>query len=120
MSILLDELIELRRRKAIGYQEYLEKIRQLSRKIIDPAKTASHYPSSIDSHAKRAFYDNFGKDEQLTMKIDNAIRYTKKADWVGDRFKEREIANAIREQTAGYDTDIKSIMELAKTQKEYQ
>lgn len=120
MSVLLDELIELRRNKVIEYQEYLEKIRELSRKVIDPTQTISHYPPSINSHAKRAFYDNFGKDEKLTIKIDNAIRYTKKADWVGDRFKEREIANAIREQTAGYDADIKSIMELAKTQKEYQ
>ncbi|MBF4296264.1 restriction endonuclease subunit R, partial [Vibrio anguillarum] len=33
MSVLLDELIELRRQKAIEYQEYLEKIRELSRKV---------------------------------------------------------------------------------------
>ena len=47
------------------------------------------------------------------------FRSTKKADWVGDRFKEREIANAIREETADYDIDIPSVMELAKSQKDY-
>lgn len=93
MSVLLDELIELRRQKAIEYQEYLEKIRELSRKVIRPEQIASGYPPSMDTNPKRAFYDNFGHDEVLATKIDSAIRYTKKADWVGDRFKEREIAN---------------------------
>lgn len=119
MSVLLDELIELRRQKAIEYQEYLEKIRELSRKVIRPEQTAANYPPSMDSNPKRAFYDNFGQDELLATKIDSAIRYTKKADWVGDRFKEREIANAVREETTGYEVDIQGVMELAKAQKEY-
>lgn len=119
MSVLLDELIELRRQKAIEYQEYLERIRELSKKVIRPEQMTSNYPPSMDTGAKRAFYDNFGSDEVLAMKIDSAIRYTKKADWVGDRFKEREIANAVREETRGYEVDIQSVMELAKAQKEY-
>ncbi len=119
MSTLLDELIQLRRQKAIEYQEYLEKIRELSQKVKRPQQSKSDYPDSMDTQAKRAFYDNFGKDEVLATKIDSAIRYTKRADWVGDRFKEREIANAIREESAGYDVDIASVMELAKAQKEY-
>lgn len=119
MSVLLDELIELRRQKAIEYQEYLEKIRELSRKVIRPEQTAANYPPSMDSNPKRAFYDNFGQDELLATKIDSAIRYTKKADWVGDRFKEREIANAVREETTGYEVDIQGVMELAKAQKEF-
>jgi type I restriction enzyme R subunit len=119
MSVLLDELIELRRQKAIEYQEYLERIRELSKKVIRPEQTTANYPSSMDTGAKRAFYDNFGSDEVLAVKIDSAIRYTKKADWVGDRFKEREIANAVREETKGYGVDIQSVMELAKAQKEY-
>ncbi|MEF3073493.1 HsdR family type I site-specific deoxyribonuclease [Methylobacter sp. Wu1] len=119
MSVLLDELIELRRQKAIEYQEYLERIRELSKRVIRPEQTTSNYPPSMDTGAKRAFYDNFGSDEVLAVKIDSAIRYTKKADWVGDRFKEREIANAVREETKGYEVDIQSVMELAKAQKEY-
>lgn len=118
--MLLDELIELRRQKAIEYQAYLEKIRELSRQVVCPEQTASNYPPSMDSNPKRAFYDNFGQDEQLATKIDTAIRHTKKADWVGDRFKEREIANAVREETTGYKVDIQGVMELAKAQKEYQ
>lgn len=119
MSVLLDQLIEQRRQKAIEYQEYLEKIRELSRKVIRPEETASHYPPTMDTGPKRAFYDNFGKDEVLATKIDGAIRYTKKADWVGDRFKEREIANAVREETTGYNVDVQSVIDLAKAQKDY-
>jgi len=120
MSVLLDELIEFRRQKAIEYQEYLEQIRNLARKVIYPDQGGSNYPSSIDTGAKRAIFDNFGKDEVLAIKIDTAIRYTKKAEWVGDRFKEREIANAVRQETQGYDIDIQKVMELAMAQREYQ
>ena len=77
------------------------------------------YPESIDSPAKCALYDNLDKNETLAVKIDTAIRYTKKADWVGDRIKEREVANAIRQESAGYDVDIADVLELVKNQKEY-
>ena len=121
MSALLDEIIKQRREKAIGYQEYLEKIRELAKRVKNPNNNADiSYPETIDTTAKRAIFDNFGGDEVLTAKIDAAIRYTKKADWHGDRFKEREIANAIREEVAGYDINIVEIMELVKAQKEYQ
>lgn len=51
--------------------------------------------------------------------MNSTIRYIKKADWVGDRFKEREIANAVRDETVGYDIDIARVIELAKAQKDY-
>ena len=38
---------------------------------------------------------------------------------MGDKFKEREIAFAIQQDTKGYDIDIQSVMELAKAQREY-
>jgi len=53
----------------------------------------------------------------LTTKIDTAVRFTKRADWLGDRFKEREIANAICKETASYGIDVAAIMELIKAQK---
>ncbi len=119
MSVLLDELIDQRRKKALEYQEYLQKIQDLAKKVTQPTQAASNYPAALDTNAKRALYDNFGQDEVLAIKIDSAIRYTKKADWVGDRFKEREIANAVREEIASYGLDVKNVMELAKMQKDY-
>lgn len=120
MSVLLDELIKQRRQHSIDYQEYLEKIRQLAKQVLKPESSAGHaYPSSLNSAGKRALYDNFGQDEVLVAKVDSAIRLTKKADWIGDRFKERELANAIREEAGSYDLDIGEVMELVKAQKEY-
>lgn len=88
--------------------------------MVNPTEnTSQSYPASVDTPAKQAIYDNFGNDEVLTAKIDTAVRYTKKADWLGDRFKEREITNAVREQAAEYDVSIVDVMELVKAQKEY-
>ncbi|MEZ8184237.1 type I restriction endonuclease subunit R [Shewanella sp. 5S214] len=120
MSALLDEIIKQRREKALNYQEYLEQIRELAKKVVNQSDNRSlTYPSTVDSAAKQALYDNFGNDETLTAKIDTAVRETKKAEWLGDRFKEREIANAVRQETAGYDVDIETVMALIKAQKEY-
>ncbi len=112
--MLLNELIQLHRQKSIKYQDYLERIRELVSKVVRPERTTSSYLVSIDTNPKRAFYDNFGKDELLATKIDSAIRYTNKAGLIGDHFKEREIANTIREETANYELDIQAIMALAK------
>lgn len=120
MATLLDEIIKQRREQAITYQEYLEQIKALAKKVVNPTENSSQsYPESVDTPAKQAIYDNFGNDEVLTTKIDTAVRYTKKADWLGDRFKEREIANAVREESAGYEVNIVDVMELIKAQKEY-
>ena len=120
MSVLLDELIELRRQQAISYQEYLEQVRELAKQVKYPqGHSRSAYPESIDTAAKRALYDNLGKDELLVAKIDSAVRYTKKADWHGDRFKEREIAFAIAEEIKEYEVEVREVMELVKAQKEY-
>ena len=121
MSELLDAIIEERRNQVISYQEYLEKIKALARKVVKPqGDTKNPYPSSIDTQAKRALFDNLSSNEILANRIDVAIRYTKKADWVGDRFKEREVANAIRQELEGYDVDLTAVLELAKNQRDYQ
>ena len=120
MSTLLTELINLRKQKSIEYQDYLEKIIALAKKVKVPSDAAGNYPSSMDTQAKRALYDNFGKNESLITILDKTIRETKKADWVGDRFKEREVARAVADTTAGYDISVPDVIELAKKQKEYQ
>ncbi|OBP16847.1 restriction endonuclease subunit R [Rheinheimera sp. SA_1] len=120
MSVLLDQLIAQRRQEAISYQEYLEKVRELAKKVKYPASnTTQSYPDSVDTMAKRALYDNLGKDEVLVTKIDSAVRYTKKAEWLGDKLKEKEIAFAIQQETADYEVDVQAVMDLVKAQKEY-
>jgi type I restriction enzyme R subunit len=121
MSELLDALIEQRRQQALSYQDYLERVKQLARQV-NPTATADtgQYPAAMDTPGKRSLYDNLDQNEALVLKIDTAVRYTKKADWIGHQFKEREVANAVREESAGYTVDLKQVMDLLKNQDEYQ
>lgn len=120
MSDLLDALIKQRRENAIDYQEYLEKIRQLAQQVIQPETNQTSYPSTLDTPAKRSLYDNLGQDEALAIRVDTAVRYTKKEGWVGKRFKEKEVENAIRAEIGNQDFDIVKVLELVKNQREYQ
>ena len=95
MSELLDALIKERREKALEYEQYLAKIVELARKAHNPGG-GTDYPKSIDTPAKRALYDNLGNDEALALALDAEIRQTKKDDWRGNRFKEKEVRIAIR------------------------
>ena len=118
MSELLDARIRERKEQALEYKDYLEKIIDLSGKVLRTG-TNSSYPKSLNSDAKRALYDNLGEDENLALAIDRIIRETKKDDWCGNSFKEREIEWAIDGvlKTTGYDA--KQILELARHQSEY-
>jgi type I restriction enzyme, R subunit len=118
MSELLEALIEERRKQAIDYQEYLEKVQALARKVVSP--DAHDYPTSLDTTAKRALYDNLERNEPLAASIDLAVRETKKAYWVGDRVKERQIRFVIEDELAGTGFDVDSILDLVKNQSEYQ
>jgi type I restriction enzyme R subunit len=47
------------------------------------------------------------------------VRHTKKDGWIGHRFKEREVVNAIREELAGYQANLQEVIDLIKNQDEY-
>ncbi|HEY9878621.1 MAG TPA: hypothetical protein V6D29_09215, partial [Leptolyngbyaceae cyanobacterium] len=99
----------------------LEKVKDLARQVKQPAGAAqSAYPPSLDTPAKRSLYDNLGQDEALALCIDTAVRYTKKEGWVGNRFKEREVCNAIRNEIGDRPIDVAAVLELVKNQREYQ
>ncbi|MGC9269887.1 type I restriction endonuclease subunit R [Acidiphilium sp.] len=117
MSGLLDALIAQRKTEALDYQTYLAKIVELTKKAQNPAMGAS-YPVTMNTSAKRALYDNLGKDEILATAIDDAIRFVKKDDWRGNRFKEKEVRNAI----AAHLTDpaqVSAIFDLVRNQNDY-
>ncbi len=121
MSELLDALIKERRSQAIDYQTYLEKIKQLTHQVVQPTGLSQQaYPAALNTKAQRSLYDNLGQNEVLALRIDTAVRHTKKEGWVGNRFKEREIAKVVREEAAGYTIDVDQVLELIKNQHEYQ
>ncbi len=119
MSVLLDEIIELRRKKAIEYKEYLEKIRDVASKVTRPTGR-SNYPEEINTAGKQALYDNFGKDIELAIKLDRAIQSNKLAAWVGDHAKERILLRELSHALETRDRDVLiAYIELAKLHQEY-
>ena len=139
MSALLDALIEQRRQQALDYQAYLRQIIELSRRVSQPERE-TEYPATINTGALRALYDNlegrlppvvqelatgYGNTrplsarERAALALDRAIRAVKKADWRGNRFKEREVRNAIKEQLQADDAAVERIFEIVKAQREY-
>lgn len=123
MSELLDALIEQRRKEALEYKEYLRRIVELTRKVARREEQNS-YPAGIDTPAVQALYDNLGQDTALALSLDEKIRSVKKADWRGNKFKEREVRNAIVSILDGQirDTDlpgVDTVFDLVKNQRDY-
>lgn len=117
VSELLDALIAQRKTEAIDYEAYLAKIVEMTKQAKSPEKTSS-YPAAVNTPAKRALYDNLGEDESLALAIDAAIRSTKKDAWRGNKFKEKEVRNAIKANIS--DPELLGIIfDLVRNQNEY-
>ncbi len=132
MSELLDALILQRKQEAIDYKDYLSRIVALTERISNP-RTQSSYPSSIDSATLRALFDNLqvrgptlsydaeplvDLKEAKALAIDRAIRSVKKADWRGNRFKEREVRRAIKSELDDENLT-EQIFAIVKNQRDY-
>ena len=118
MSELLDALIQQRKEEALDYKTYLDRLVELAGRVQAPSE-AGGYPTSMDTPAKRALYDNLDHNEAVALRIDTAVRYTRKDDWRGNRFKEREVLGAVREELGEYEARAEEIFEIVKNQREY-
>ena len=56
-----------------------------------PAQGISRKAFKKEGYARRALYNNLDGDEELAVLMDEAVKYVKKADWNGNKTKEREI-----------------------------
>ena len=107
MSELLAELIKDRRKHAISYKEYLKRVVELAKQAENPSSDIE-YPTSIDSPAKKALFDNLDNDEALAVSVDQAIRRGVKDDWHGNKMKTKRIRFEIEEVINGASADISS------------
>jgi type I restriction enzyme, R subunit len=100
MSKLLFEIIKERKANAISYEEYLKKIAELAKKVNEGK--GDETPEILTTIAQRALYNNLGKDEDLAMKIDKAVKTSKRDDWRGHLAKENEIKASIYKKLISY------------------
>ncbi|MBV9792124.1 MAG: HsdR family type I site-specific deoxyribonuclease [Chloroflexi bacterium] len=140
MSELLDALIQARKQQALDYKAYLAKIVEVAKQVRKP-EMQSIYPASMNTPALRALYDNLkqyaetGTHENpasyngvipedatasLATAVDRAIRNVKKADWRGNRLKEREVRIAIKSVIGNDDTQVNAIFDMVRSrQRDY-
>lgn len=122
MSVLLDELIKMRKEVALEYEKYLMEIIALSGKVKKPSST-NEYPISINTNAKRALFDNLGKNEAMATELDDKIMTTKKDSWRDNVQKSKAVRNAIAEVLNNHgvkdDNEVHRIFDLVRNQQEY-
>ncbi len=81
MSALLNEIIAQRKAKAEEYEEYLQRLAALVKKV--EVGFSDETPSALDTPAKRALWNNLGRDENLALKVDEAVRINRPDAWRG-------------------------------------
>ncbi|NWN46267.1 type I restriction endonuclease subunit R [Pseudomonas protegens] len=111
MSALLDEIIKLRKEKAIEYEEYLKRIGELAIKV--QAGKPQGTPQMLNTPGKLALYNNlmpensvrelarsYGQSSgdaylDLALKIDKAVKQARPDGWRGIQAKEMMIKQAM-------------------------
>jgi type I restriction enzyme R subunit len=116
MSKLLSEIVKERKAQAIDYEEYLQKIDDLAKRVAN--LTRDDLPIGIQTNAQRALYHNLGESEGLALAVDTAVRSNLRADWRGNTPSENEIKYAI--YTVVHDkSEVERIFQIVKQQHEY-
>ena len=95
MSELLDALIAQRKQSALDYAAYLAKIVELT-KLAKNGPGGAAYPKTLNTPARRALYDNFGRNEEFTLFVDHVIHTASQDDWRSNPFKVKKIRGAIK------------------------
>ncbi|MEY4979600.1 MAG: hypothetical protein RLZZ352_1870 [Pseudomonadota bacterium] len=141
MSALLDEIIKLRKEKAIEYEEYLQRIADIAAKV--QAGKAQDTPAKLDTPGKRAVYNNVknasvlhtlgatepeapysndGEAEDpvlvLALKIDRAIKLVRPDGWRGVQARELVIKRAMYDVLKNVD-DVERLFLIIYAQPEY-
>jgi len=116
MSKLLSEIIIERKANAVIYEEYLKRISELAKKVANLTRT--DLPAEIKTNAQRALYHNLGKNKEVAIAVDSAVRKNRLADWRGNIPSE----NLIKQSIYGVLKDkneVERIFQIIKQQNEY-
>ncbi len=144
MSKLLDEVIALRKSKAIGYEEYLKRIGELAKRV--EVGGVSEAPPGLNSKGKLAIYNmlqrilshspsdnsslgNVAESSsdyvasvdsviELTLRIDERVRQVRPHSWKGVQAKEAIVYDAVF-QLLGNDDKAEQIFAVLLAQEEY-
>ena len=89
MSELLEELIEMKKEQSLDYQEYLEKLIELVKKVKSP-ETSGAYPKSMHNVRLRGLYDILDKREEEAIRLYNYLNSNVSKDFMESKMLQRE------------------------------
>lgn len=118
MSEVLEQLILDRKRGVIAYKQLLARYLELAKNISKPEEN-ERYPESIrKSGAMRAFYDNCGEDEELTIRLHKAVMTSKMDGFRNNPTKENRIKRALY-QILKDDDMVERLYQIVVEQEDY-
>jgi type I restriction enzyme, R subunit len=116
MSALLDEIIALRKARAVEYEEYLKRIAELASRVA--AGQAEETPKTLDTPGKRALYNNLDQDEELALRIDEVVQTQRPDGWRGVQAREQIVKAAIYGVLQD-EAEVERIFPIIQAQTEY-
>ena len=96
ISKLLDEVIKQRKARAVSYEEYLKNIAVVVGKVAKGH--AEGLPEQINTKGRRSLYDNLNQNEDLAIRIDEAIKTNRPDAWRDVPAREKTIKRLLMEQ----------------------
>lgn len=116
MSALLDEIIAARKANAIEYEEYLKRIAELAKRV--EAGQAEETPKTLHTPGRRALYNNLGHNEDLALRIDEAVKTARPDGWRGVQAREQVVKKALYDVLPDVN-EVERIFLIIKAQREY-
>lgn len=115
LSIILQELIDKRKKEMLDYEEYMKELIELVKKA--RGKSANSYPESIKPPGMRALYDNLGQDEDLAVRTHEVIKENALVGFRDNRLKQRKLIRALAKLLG--DEMAQKIYDIIKLHDEY-
>jgi type I restriction enzyme R subunit len=116
MSVLLDEIIAARKARAIEYEEYLKRIAELAKRV--QVGHGGEMPENLDTPGKRALFNNLGQNEELALKLDEAVKLHRPDGWRGVQARELVVKGLLYEVLQDV-AEVERVFLIIKAQREY-
>lgn len=115
LSIILQELIDKRKKEMLDYEEYMKELIELVKKA--RGKSVNSYPESIKTPGMRALYDNLGQNEYLAIRAHEVIKENALVGFRDNRLKQRKLIKALAKLLG--DEMAQKIYDIIKLHDEY-
>tara|TARA_Y100000294_G_scaffold152572_1_gene150940 strand:- start:104 stop:3160 length:3057 start_codon:yes stop_codon:yes gene_type:complete len=89
MSTLLADLIKRRKKGVEDYEQYLDSLNELIRKVLKGK--SDNTPDEINTKGLVILYNNLNQNKELALSIDKTIKQNSPDSWKGDFAKEQEV-----------------------------